>query len=231
LSPGWVLLCSTVDMEWNLLAGLPDGDRQRVLESARRRRFDKGEVLFHEGDSGTSLYLLESGRVAVRITTPAGVSATLTVVAPGEAFGEMALLHRSSIRTATAVALEEVTTLLLERQVFVRLCVEHPRVERLLVGVLAARVERLSGHLVEALYLGVEKRVLRRLLELCRVYSTPGAATVVLPLTQEDLAGLVGTTRPTVNTQLRQLQYAGIVALSRGRVEVLDMGALERASR
>jgi CRP/FNR family transcriptional regulator, cyclic AMP receptor protein len=217
-------------VEWKLLAGIPDGDQQRVLESARRRRFDKGDVLFHEGDPGSSLYLLESGRVAIRITTPSGELTTLTVVGPGGAFGEMALLRRSGTRSATAVALEEVSALLLEREVFLRLCVDYPLVERLLVALLAARVERLSVHLMEALYLGVEKRVLRRLLELCRVYGTPGASTVVLPLTQQDLAGLAGTTRPTVNTQLRQLQQVGTVALSRGRIEVIDVGALERAS-
>jgi CRP/FNR family transcriptional regulator, cyclic AMP receptor protein len=223
--------CSTVLVEWRLFGSLSESDQARVLDSARRRGFAVGETLFSEGDPGTALHLIESGRVAIRVTTPDGEVATLTVVGPGEAFGEMALLRRSSTRTASAIAMEPVTTLSLERDVFLRLCVEHPHVERLLIGLLAARVERLSGHLVEALYLGVDKRVLRRLLELCRVYGAPGAETVVVPLTQEELAGLAGTTRPTVNTLLRQLQDKGMVALSRGRVEVLDMAALARASR
>ena len=180
---------------------------------------------------GTSLHLVESGLVAVRVTTPDGEVATLTVIGPGDAFGEMALLRRSSARSATAVALEPVTTLTLERAAFVRLCTEHPSVERLLVGLLAARVERLSGHLLEALYLSADKRIMRRLLELCRVYGSPGDTSVILRLRQDDLAGLAGTRRPTVNTLLGQLQAAGTVALSRGRIEVLDIAALDQASR
>jgi CRP/FNR family transcriptional regulator, cyclic AMP receptor protein len=221
-------------VQWRLLSGLPEPDQQRVLETARRHHFGKGQVLFHEGDPGTSLYLLESGRVAVRIATPDGAAATLAVVSAGEAFGEMALLRRSATRTATAVAPEEVSAFSLEREAFVRLCTEHPKVERLLVGLLASRVERLSNHLAEALYLSADKRVLRRLHELCAVYRTPGAAGtagIVVQLTQEDLAGLAGTTRPTVNTVLRRMQDAGVVLLSRGQVEVLDEGALQAAGR
>jgi CRP-like cAMP-binding protein len=142
----------------------------------------------------------------------------------------MALLRRSSTRTATAVALEAVTTLSLEQEAFDRLCAEQPSVERLLVGVLASRVERLSRHLNEALYLSVDKRIMRRLIELSRVYGT-GAAAVTVPLTQEDLAGLAGTTRPTVNLLLRKLQQDGVVALSRGRIDILNPTALDRAAR
>src|ERR1700677_1898716 len=96
-------------MEWRLLRGISEADQARVLASARLRGYEAGAVIFREGDAGSALYLLESGRVAVRITTPDGESATLTVVAPGDVFGEMALLRRSATRTATAVALETVT--------------------------------------------------------------------------------------------------------------------------
>lgn len=216
-------------MHWRLLSGLSDEDQASVLDAARRHEYATGDRVFDEGAVGTSLHLLESGRVAVRVTTPDGDVATLTIVGPGDAFGEMALLRRSSTRSATAVALEPVTTLSLERAAFVRLCTEQPTVEGLLVGLLAARVERLSGHLVEALYLPADKRIVRRLVELCKVYGSPGDTRVVLRLRQEDLAGLAGTRRPTVNTVLGRLQDMGAVALSRGRVEVLDVAALERA--
>lgn len=202
---------------------------RRILDSSRRLSFGAGETVFAEGQPGTALHLLESGHVAIRVATTTGEVATLTVVAPGEAFGEMALLRRSARRTATAVALDRVTTLALESNVFAKLRVDHPSVERLLVAVLAARVNRLSGHLVEALYLPVDQRLLRRLVELCRVYGVPGKTRVVIPLTQEDLAGLAGTTRPTVNGVLRGLQDAGTIALGRGRVEVLDVAALNAA--
>jgi CRP/FNR family transcriptional regulator, cyclic AMP receptor protein len=216
---------------WRLLSGLSPADRLRVLESARPCTFAAGETVFAAGEQGTSLHLIESGRVAIRIVTPDGEQATLTIAGPGDAIGEMALLRRSSIRSAAAIAWEPTRTLALERDAFRRLCQRHPDVQRLLIGVLAERVERLSVHLVEALYMSVDKRIVHRLLELCRVYQTPGARTVVVPLRQEDLAGLAGTTRPSVNTLLRRLEDEGTVALSRGRVEVLDTAALARAGQ
>src|SRR3954451_3732991 len=224
------LVCSTWRVEWRLLAGLPEADRRRVLSSALTLTFAAGEMVFAEGAPGDALHLLSAGHVAIRVGTPGGEVATLTIVSPGEAFGEMALLRRTSTRTATAVALDKVTTLALDSGVFHQMRAEHPSVERLLVAVLAARVNRLSGHLVDALYLPVDKRVPRRLLELCRIYGVPGASRVVIPLTQEDLAGLAGTTRPTVNALLRALQDVGTIALSRGRIEVLDADALATAA-
>jgi CRP-like cAMP-binding protein len=129
------------------------------------------------------------------------------------------------------VALEPVTTLTLHKDVFDALCRDHPQTDRILVGILAARVERLSAHLVEALYLPADRRVLRRLLEVCRLYGEPAGPSIVVPLTQEDLSGLAGTTRPTVNLVLRRLEEAGTLALSRGKIEVLDLAALQQAAR
>lgn len=75
-------------MEWPLLAGLPPEEIRRVLAYARRHRFGAREVLFHEGGPGDALYLLDTGRVAIRVTT-SGDTATLAVLGPGESFGEL----------------------------------------------------------------------------------------------------------------------------------------------
>ena len=212
-------------MDWELLRGLDDAQRTALLAGMRARRFARGEVVFHEGDLGDSLHFVVSGRLAVRTATPAGETTTLTVLGPGQAFGEMALLRRSSRRTASVAALEAVETRMLEREVFFRLSEQQPSVERLLVGVLAARVDRLSRHLLEALHLPVEQRLVRRLIETARLYPDDGGG-VVLPLTQEDVAGLAGTTRPTANAVLGELQAGGLVELTRGKVRILDAGGL-----
>jgi CRP-like cAMP-binding protein len=118
----------------------------------------------------------------------------------------------------------------LHRRDFEDLRRSDPSVERLLVEALSTRVGRLTGHLVEALYEPVEVRLVRRLLSLTRTYpDTDGKITV--PLTQEDLASMAGTTRPTANRVLKELEDAGTVAVARGRIEVLDVDALERSAR
>ena len=97
----------------------------------------------------------------------------------------------------------------------------------MLVEILAARVRRLSAHLVEALYVPVDKRVVRRLLALCRQYGN-GSRQVSLPLTQSELAEMAGATRPTVNKVLRTLEEARVISLGRGSVQVLDRAALRQ---
>lgn len=207
-----------------MLGGIDPESRRTVLSSARRRRFRRGEVLFHEGDPGESFHFLDRGRVAVRVTTPLGDIATLDLLGPGDTFGEQALLH--SLRTGTVVALEATETLALHRDQFNELRARHPSVEQALIDILAAQVRRLTDQLLDALYVPVDKRVVRRLLAAHAVFD--GGP---VQLTQEDLSTMAGTTRPTANRVLQDLADAGCVALARGRIEILDPDALARRSR
>jgi CRP-like cAMP-binding protein len=215
-------------VDWPILSSLEEEARRHLLASTRRRRFARREVLFHEGDPGDTLHLIEKGRVAVRITTPLGDVATLSVLGPGECVGEMALLSTGH-RGATVVALEKTETLSLHREQFEAMRREHPAVDRFLIDVLAAEVRRLDGQLMEALFLPVERRVLRRLVALTGVYGSDSAANgSEIPLTQDDLASLAGTSRATVNRVLRQAEEAGWLSLGRGRIRIIDHARLAR---
>ena len=95
----------------------------------------------------------------------------------------------------------------------------------MLVALLVERTRRQSARLVEALTVSAPRRVLRRLVELCEVYA-PGQNEALIPLTQDHLAGLAGTTRETVNRTLRQEADRGTVVLGRGRMTVRNRADL-----
>src|SRR3954452_16555755 len=97
--------------EFALLRGVAEEDVAELLGRARRRTFSAGEAVFHAGDPADTLHLVRSGRFAVRITTEFGDVATLNVVGPGDAFGELALLTPGAPRSATVAALEAAETL------------------------------------------------------------------------------------------------------------------------
>jgi CRP-like cAMP-binding protein len=218
-------------VKWKLLDGLADAEVQALLSIARRRRFARGEVVFHQHDPADTLHLIDKGRFAVRVATPLGDTAILAVLGPGDIFGELSLLAgEQAQRSATVAALEAAETRSVHRLDFERLRAQHPETAAVLISILSGQVRRLSRHLLEALYVPADKRVLRRLLELGDLYAGPDGETVV-PLTQEDLAGLAGTSRATVNRVLREEEARGSVRLGRGRTVVLDREALARRGR
>lgn len=211
-----------------LLRGLSDDERRRTLAAAPRRRLPRGQIVFHLGDPADALYVILGGRVAVRVVTDVGDTVTLAVLAPGESFGELALFRPHHRRTASVTTLEATELIRLEGDQLSALRREHPAINDLLLEVMARQVERLSAHLTEALFVPVDKRVVRRLLALCRLYGEGQSRQVTVPLTQEDLAGLAGTTRPTANGVLQRLAEAGLISLGRGRIIVIDVAALRR---
>lgn len=217
-----------VSADWPLLRSLSEDERRRVLSAARRRRFSRREVLFHEGDPGDTLHLVDKGRVAIRITTPLGDAATVGVLGRGDVVGEMAVLESEGRRGATVIALEPTETLSVTRDQFLELRRQHPAINGFVIDVLAAHVRRVDMQLMEALFVPVDRRVIRRLLALSEVYGGDDNADAVVPLTQDDLASLAGTSRATVNRVLRQAEEAGAVSLSRGRVRVIDRELLRR---
>lgn len=218
-------------MEWPLLAGVPDEDVQAVLGIARRRRFERGEVVFHQDDPADTLHLISKGRFVVRITTSLGDTAIFSVLGPGEMFGELALLGDAR-RSATVAALDAGETRSVHRIDFERLHSRNPQTSQVLIAILSSQVRRLSGHLVEALYVSADKRVLRRLVEMAAIFADGQAQDgTLVPLTQEDLASLAGTSRATVNRVLREEEARGTLKLGRGRTTVLDADELARRGR
>jgi len=218
-------------VKWELLDGLAEAEVQALLSIARRRKFARGEVVFHEHDPADTLHLVDKGRFAVRVSTPLGDTAILSILGPGDMFGELSLLGDAQTRrSATVAALEPGETRSVHRLDFERLRGAHPETAAVLISILSGEVRRLSRHLLEALYVPADKRVLRRLLELAELYDDGGGPAVV-PLTQEDLAGLAGTSRATVNRVLREEATRGTVRLGRGRTTVLDRDGLARRGR
>jgi CRP-like cAMP-binding protein len=199
-------------MPWRLLDGVPDEEVQHLMSVA-------------QGDPADSMHMIRRGRFGVRIRTPVGDVATIAIIGAGDAFGELALVGDETDRSATVVSLERSETVSISRPDLERLRRDQPQVNDLLVKLLAARIRRTNELLAEALYVSADKRVLHRLRELAELYSRDGGEQVI-PLTQEEIATLAGTSRATVNRVLRAAEKAGALTLTRGRTTVVDPARL-----
>jgi CRP/FNR family transcriptional regulator, cyclic AMP receptor protein len=211
-----------------LFGGLDDDTRRAVWAHMRRRRFARGEVIFHEGDPGDALHHIVKGHVSVRVSTSRGDQAILRVLGPDDVIGEMALVSPGP-RAATVTALEATETMMLDRESFAELRKQRPSVDDFLLDASIAEVRRLSAALLEALYLPVEQRVLRRVLELGELYRNGG--TICVPLGQDEIAQLAGVTRQTVNKVLTKAQQDGALRIERGRLEILGLEEIRRRCR
>jgi CRP/FNR family transcriptional regulator, cyclic AMP receptor protein len=218
-------------VEWRLFEGIPGEEVRELLKLARRRTFRRGEVVVHQNDPADSLHLIVKGRFAVRVMTPLGEPATLAVCGPGDMFGEMALIGENARRSATVEALEEGETLSVHELDFAVLRRAHPEVNDTVIRFLVNEVRVMNERLLEAYYVSAERRVLRRVLELSRLYDVGANGPAEIPLTQETLAGMAGTSRATVNAVLREAQSRGLVELSRGSTRVIDPVGLARRAR
>ncbi len=214
-------------MQWPLLEGLDPEVRTDILGVSQRRRFAKRETVFHEGDPSGGMHLIQSGWVAIRLTTPLGDVATVAVIGPLEPLGEQSLVEDGGRRSTSALTLTVVETWYLSRETFDDLRRRHPSVDRFLATLFDERLRRVSARLVEALYVPAPARVMRRVAELADTFGPDTA----IPLTQEDLASLAGTTRPTVNRIIRQAEKAGAVQAERGQLFVVDRDAVAKLGR
>jgi CRP/FNR family cyclic AMP-dependent transcriptional regulator len=215
---------------WSLLDDLDGAARQAVRAAAMRRKFARREVVCHEGDPGDSLHVIDSGRVAARVTTLRGDVATLSVMGPGDTFGELALLDPASRRTATIVALEPTVTLSFGASAVAELRAQHSEFDRAISRVLAEMVRHLSALVLEALYVPADARVARRISDLADMYGD-ASGSIEITLTQDDIATMAGTSRATVNRVLGELAAAGALEVTRGRIKVTDRGPITKAAR
>ena len=205
-----------------LFAGLSDGVLEQIASVARQRDYDKGELLFVEGDVGDALLILISGSVTVFRTSPDGERAALNVLEPPEVLGEVALLDGAP-RSASIEAVEPTTVLSLSRQEFFGLLRSQPAVLEPLMRQLGSMVRRLTEQASDHVFLDLAGRVAKALLRL----ATPGSPPVVA-ITQSRLAEISGGTRQSVNQVLGGFAARGLVHLEGRRVLLTDVPGLRR---
>ena len=205
-----------------LFAGLPANELEQLSTRLRRRRYARGETLFLEGDPGTSLCIVESGRVKLGLTSPEGREIILSLFGPGDVFGELALLDGEP-RSANAVAVEPSELLLLSRDEFLRFLEQHPKASQVLLAAVGHWLRRLTTQMQDAAFLDVPARLARTLLRLSGAdEAANGGGRAVTPrLTQSDLAGMVGTTRETLNKWLGFYEDQGLIRRDNHQIVVL----------
>ena len=215
-----------------LFTGLDDEAAAALLASTTSVELPRGQALFSEGQPGEHLYVIVAGKIKLGRTSGDGRENLLTVLGPGEMFGELSLFDPGP-RTATATAVSDARLIALGHTDLQSWLTGRPDVAQHLLGALARRLRRTNETLADLVFSDVPGRVAKALLDLANRFGRPvdGGLLVAHELTQEELAQLVGASRETVNKALADFAARGWLRLEARAVVLLDVERLGRRAR
>jgi CRP-like cAMP-binding protein len=215
-----------------LFATLDQDAAQSLRASMSEIELARGDLLFHEGDPGDSLYVVLRGKIKLGRTSGDGRENLVAVLGPGEMFGELSLFDPGP-RSAGATALVDSTLLGLSSDELTPWLAGRPDVARALLRAIARRLRRTNDSMSDLVFSDVPGRVAKALLDLSARFGTPAedGIHVAHDMTQEELAQLVGASRETVNKALADFAGRGWLRLEARAVVLTNVERLSQRSR
>ena len=197
----------------------------------RRRTFQRGEVIFHQGDPGDRLHFLAEGMVKSSLISNDGRENDIALLSPGDCFGEMSVLN-GGMRSATAVAAEPTETMTLAGEDFVAFLCQHSEVAIQIIALLVRRLRAMDEMIGDMVFLDVPTRVAKKLVDLAQTYqdNRNPLGQLTIPMGQEELSRQVGSSRETVSRALTTYRKMGLVTTSHRRITITNMKGLEQAA-
>ncbi len=208
-----------------LFAELNDDELATIAASAEQREVRRGDVLFAEGDEPNELFVVTSGRIAIANKSVDGRESVVALMERGDVFGEMGLFEGLG-RSAEARALEPSEVVAIGYEPIQAIYEARPTLLWGVVALLAGRIRSMDGALADSVFLDVTGRTAKRLLELAG-----DADEFVLPVTQEELAAMVGASRERVNKAISAFVRLGWIEQSERRYRITNRDQLSLRSR
>ncbi|CAN5602502.1 Crp/Fnr family transcriptional regulator [soil metagenome] len=177
------------------------------------------QTFFTQGDRADCVFYVQSGRAKLTVVSKEGKEATITLISAGQFVGEEALMEHTAFRRTTATAITPCLGVKIEHDEMVRVLHEEKTFSDLFLQHLVSRTMRTQADLVDQLFNSSERRLARALLILAD-YDTPGEPSgFIAPITQEALAGMVGTTRSRISFFMNRFRKLGFISYH-GRIQV-----------
>ncbi|MEA3020932.1 MAG: family transcriptional regulator, cyclic receptor protein [Actinomycetota bacterium] len=211
--------------EVDLFRTLPPEAVEHVAAAAQVRTLRRGDVLFHEADPGDELFVVTSGRIAIANKSFDGRESVVALMEAGDVFGEMSLFDGQG-RSAEARALEPSKVFAVPFEPLRELFRTQPELLWGVIELLARRIRNMDVALADSVFLDVTGRTAKRLLELAGP-----SDEFQLPITQEELAGLVGASRERVNKAISSFVRLGWMEQHDRRYRITNRVQLERRAR
>ncbi|MEA2571682.1 MAG: family transcriptional regulator, cyclic receptor protein [Acidobacteriota bacterium] len=214
--------------KFTLFAELDDRELASIAAVAKSRRYSKDDVVFHADESGDIFCLIKEGQVKVTMISPEGKEIILSMLGPGDFFGEMSLLDNEQ-RSATVIATEPLELVTIWRSDFLQILQENFSITKKVLAELSRRLRRASNRIESLATMDVYGRLARFFLELAREQGKSldnGYIAVTRP-THQSIANMIGTSRETVSRLIHDLMKQNLL-LSEGKTVYLRESALDQ---
>ncbi len=215
-----------------LFSALDDDASHALRASMVALKLNKGQILFKEGEEGDRLYVVVHGKIKLGTTSADGRENLLSILGPGEMFGELSLFDPEP-RTSTATAVTDVRLVSLAHDAVIGLVTSSPQTSLELLRRLAQRLRKSNEVLADLVFADVPGRVAKAIMDLGERFGVQkeDGLHVNHDLTQEELAQLVGASRETVNKALADFASRGWVKLEPRAVLVTDVERVTKRGR
>jgi len=207
-------------------------ERDQLRSSSVRRQYAAGEIVFTPVPNPESLYLLEDGLVRIYRLSESGLESTLGYVRPGEVFGELAVFGDYP-RESFAQAVEKSVAWKIPRRAFQPLVSSRPGLGFAISKQIGERLKRIESRVENLVFRDVHTRIMLILCELAETFGADrpdGAIEIEVPITQSELATLVGSTRQSVNSSIGELTDQGLISKRGRHMVVTKIEELRRAA-
>ncbi len=197
-------------------------DPKAFLATVSRGRtvasYRKGGVIYRQAAAADAVFYIQKGKIKITVRSQQGKEAVIALLGTGEFFGEGCLIGQP-LRLATAAAMIESEVMRVGKAEMVRVLHEEPAFGELFMAHLLTRSSRVEEDLVDQLFNSSEKRLARTLLLLANFGREGGPQPITTPISQETLAGIIGTTRPRVSHFMNKFRKLGFISYN-GHLEV-----------
>lgn len=207
----------------NIFSGMSDGEMEMVSQVSFMKKYSKKEPIYLQGDRGEQVYLLKSGRVKISKLSAEGKELILTMLGPGEVFGEMVLIDDSPTGTI-AEAMEETHICVINRRDFEALLTQKPELALRITKLIGLRRRELETKIEDLIFRDVHSRLAHLLLLLTEEHGVKKDRGILvdIKLTHYEIASLIGSTRETTTFCLNDFKKEGLIDFDRRKILILN---------
>lgn len=212
-----------------LFSDFSEEELDKLLAISKEKTYPKDSIIFQRDEIGNFFFLICSGKVKVILETEEGKEGILSILYPKEFFGEMSLLDGEP-RSASIVALEDTSVLLINRDDFLNLLYKYPEIALKILKTLSLRLRKANRQIETLMFLDAPGRIARTLIDIAeeKGKKTEEGICIDLEFTRQELGNLIGVSRETTIRVLRSFEEGGILSIERNHIIIRDIEKLKK---